>query len=119
MVDVVQIARLPEAERATHMGAMFQQLMAKSPDQQVGQMRELIRQMAEQATDSEYLALCHTNLTLAAGLPEETLKGFLTVRQKAVASLPEALQQRDQTLMMKAFAELPETIQAPVKNAMQ
>lgn len=118
VVDVVEIALLPDPERAARMGALFQTLMTQSREQQIAEMRELIRTMAEKASDEAYVALCRTNLTLAAQLPEDVRAGFLAIRGQAVQSLPQDLQKRDQALLMKAFESLPEAIQSPLQRAM-
>ncbi|CAB1128609.1 conserved protein of unknown function [Candidatus Hydrogenisulfobacillus filiaventi] len=115
---MIAIARLADEARAEQMGQLFQTLLGLPPEQQREQMQALIGQMAEQATDAEYLALCRTNMTLAAQLPEPVLQGFLDLRRQAVAALPAAWQERDQRLLMEAFRTLPESVQAPIGRVM-
>ncbi len=117
--DLIQVARLNEKEREEAMSKLFSQLMAMDDRQKLEALRQLIRFMAEKATDEEYLNLCKTNVKIASSLPDNVLSAFLKLRMEAVSGLPKELQGRDQRLLSLALQGLDERSRQKVMMAMK
>ena len=117
-LDVVALADLSEVERSEKMGAMFQQLGSLPEEEQLAALRSMIREMAEKATDIQYLRLCATNLTLAASLPNDQLKPFLANRMKASSSLPVQLAERDMKHVQEAISKAQPSIREKITSNM-
>ncbi|MCI2415190.1 MAG: dehydrogenase [Candidatus Aramenus sp.] len=117
--DLIQVSRLNDKEREEVMSKLFSQLMSMDERQKVEAMREMIKYMAEKATDEEYLNLCRTNIKLASGLQDNVLSSFLKVRMQAVSQLPKELRDRDQRLLATALQSLDEKTREKMMKAMK
>jgi hypothetical protein len=113
------VSRLNDKEREEVMSKLFSQLMSMDERQKVEAMREMIKYMAEKATDEEYLNLCRTNIKLASGLQDNVLSSFLKVRMQAVSQLPKELRDRDQRLLATALQSLDEKTREKMMKAMK
>lgn len=113
-IDVVAIARLDADERARKMGELFEGLLKMPEEEQKQALSALIRDMAERGSDEAYLALCQTNLALAASLPDTVFHDFLALRMKVSAELPGNLAARDASMLKEAVTLMPKAVQEKI-----
>ncbi|MFP3165306.1 MAG: dehydrogenase [Acidianus sp.] len=100
------------------MSKLFQQLLQMKDEDKINTLKGLIREMAEKATDEEYLNLCKTNLKLASTLPDDVLKAFIQLRMQASSQLPKDLHDRDMKLLTKALGEVDTQIREKISRNM-
>ncbi|RIV21956.1 dehydrogenase [Alicyclobacillaceae bacterium I2511] len=112
--DMIGLAQLSDEQRQQQLSTLFQQLMPLPASEQVSLMKALIQQMAEKATDVQYLNVCKTNLQIAAQLPDSDLKGFLAIRAQAASQLTPNLADRDKKLLQEALGKADPTIQEKI-----
>lgn len=117
-IDIVAIANLDKEQRAQKMGELFQQLLAMPVSQREEALANLIADMAQRGSDEAYLALCRTNLELAAAMPDELLRSFLKLRMSVSASLPEALSARDAAMIKNAMATVSPSVREKISAQM-
>ncbi len=117
MVNTEKIAKMDEEKRKEEMSKVFEKLFKDKEEKQIKTLKEMVTDM-KKATDDEYLNLCLTNMGIAATLPEDQLKGFITVRMKANSELPDELKTRDMKMLNEAMAKAPEDVKAKLAPLM-
>jgi hypothetical protein len=118
-IDILKIASLNDSDREKTMQELFKTMLSMSDVEKTAVLKELVKEMAEKASDSQYLNLCITNLKLASSLDDETLKAFLKLRMSVSSSLPKDLAERDMKFIKEGLGKADENTRAKISKFLQ
>ena len=118
-IDILKIASLNDSEREKTMQELFKTMLSMSDAEKTAVLKELVKEMAEKASDSQYLNLCITNLKLASSLDDETLKAFLKLRMSVSSSLTKDLAERDMKFIKEGLGKADENTRAKISKFLQ
>ncbi|AAT43336.1 hypothetical dehydrogenase [Picrophilus oshimae DSM 9789] len=118
IMNIVEIARMPENERKSEMMDLFKNLMSKNDAEMLSSMKDLITEMCRDANENEYINLCLTNMSIVLSMDDRSLKSFIKIRMKANSELNDSYKSRDMEMIEKAMERLPENDRKRLMAAM-
>ncbi|MGD9901755.1 MAG: dehydrogenase [Desulfurella sp.] len=117
-LDVTKIINQNAQELENTMKSVFETLLSLPDEEKFNNLKNLIIEVAKNATDDQYVKLCKVNLKLASSLDKETLKAFLKLRMSVSSALPQEFAQKDSNLLKRALDESDESVKQKIQAAM-
>ncbi len=106
-MDIKDIVKMSQVDQKKVMTQIFTDMLKKSEQNQINDMRSMILDVQKYATDKEYINLCKVNLSIVSTLPEATIKVVLKERLASQNMLEGKAKERDSRNLMQAINESP------------
>ncbi len=115
--DVLKIAKMDAAKRKSEMIDFFNLIEKENDTDRLKTMVSMIEKMKD-ATDSEYLNLCLTNMDIVSTFSDSDMKDFMALRMKANSELPDDMKKRDMNMVNNAMKTATVHVRNRLTNAM-
>lgn len=115
--DVLKIAKMDTDKRKSEMIDFFNLIEKENDTDRLKTMVSMIEKMKD-ATDSEYLNLCLTNMDIVSTFNDSDMRDFMALRMKANSELPDDIKNRDMNMINNAMKTATERVRNRLTNAM-